>query len=67
MAGYVKLKGGAEVFNSGNTSQCRGCKLTIAWADTREGRKMPISIDKDGAWISHFAVCSAAEKFRKAR
>lgn len=61
----VILKGGAQVWNTESTSACRGCKAMIWWAETREGRKMPISIDKDGAWVSHFAICPAANSFRK--
>lgn len=65
MPGFVTLKGGAQVYVSGFTSLCRGCKAKIAWADTREGRKMPVTIQADGTWVSHFSICPNANNFRR--
>jgi hypothetical protein len=42
---------------------CRGCRASIAWAQTPAGRTSPL--DRDGT--SHFATCPEAERFRISR
>ena len=46
-------------------SYCRGCGKEIFWVKTIGRKKMPISKTENGEYISHFADCPAANKFRK--
>lgn len=55
----VILKGGAKVtFDPEKTSECKRCHKIIWWATTINAKSMPIIMDKDGEWISHFADCN---------
>ena len=61
----IALKGGAVVFaNLAEVSRCKKCKQKIHWATTKNAKSMPICIDKDGNWVSHFSNCPAAKHFR---
>lgn len=44
---------------------CRGCQDKIIWVKTAKGKSMPVSLQKDGSFISHFANCKSAGNFRK--
>ena len=62
----IKLKGGAEViadFNSQTT--CKKCGITIFWAETQNGKLMPIEFYGLFQFASHFAYCKYAKSFRK--
>lgn len=64
----LTLKGGAVVVvNLAEPSKCKKCKKEIWWATTKNVRSMPITKDKDGAWISHFVDCPGSKDFRKSR
>lgn len=61
----LTLKGGAVVVvNLAEPSKCKRCKKEIWWATTKNVRSMPITKDKDGAWISHFVDCPGSKDFR---
>jgi len=65
----VILKGGVAVTIPVNFkyAKCRGCSATdIIWATTKSGKSMPIRwSEKEKDFISHFADCPGANKFRK--
>ena len=66
----IILKGGAEVEVHNDDviakpAKCSRCGQEMVWSITSTGKKMPITKDKDGKWISHFADCPFANKFRK--
>lgn len=50
---------------------CRGCGRLVVWGVTRAGKKIVIDIPKDDGeissevYVSHWATCPEAEKFRK--
>ena len=56
---------------------CRGCKEEILWVKTAFGKDMPCNPDKVNiiteagtvaqGWVSHFATCKDAKKFRNKR
>ena len=61
----IKLKGGAEVMVDWTTkSQCKACGQKIYWAETKNGKQMPINACGLCEWESHFATCPEANKFR---
>ncbi|HLN19152.1 MAG TPA: hypothetical protein VK255_03210 [Patescibacteria group bacterium] len=43
---------------------CQGCQARIFFAKTEGGKFMPISTDENGDFISHFADCPVANRFR---
>lgn len=47
----------------GDKAKCKECGATIFWIRSRNGKLMPITEH----FISHFADCSGADRFRKAR
>jgi hypothetical protein len=58
--------------------RCRGCNAKIVWFKTEAGNNMPVDADtvepEDNVeeldlkrHISHFATCTAADKYRKPR
>jgi hypothetical protein len=62
----ITLKGNIAVTTDfSNTSRCRGCGKVITWAVTKSAKYMPIIKDKDGAWMSHFADCKEATRFKR--
>ena len=64
----ITLDTGVEVYIPINSeySKCKGCKASdIIWATTKSGKQMPIRFDENKGWISHFADCPKANKFRK--
>lgn len=46
-------------------ANCRSCKEEIYWIKTKNGKNMPVSMGMMNEYISHFATCPAANKFRK--
>jgi hypothetical protein len=61
----IKLKGGAEVMVDWTTkSECKSCKQKIYWAETKNGKQMPINVCGLIEWESHFANCPQANIFR---
>ena len=60
----IKLKGGAEVEETSDTTACKACGALMTWAITKNNKKIPIVKEGD-EWISHFANCSNASSFRK--
>lgn len=44
---------------------CRACKEEIYWIKTENGKNMPVSMGMMNEFVSHFAVCPEANKFRK--
>jgi len=78
MVELIKLQGGCDVeveisFSPGETiylgyDSCRKCGTSILWAKTLKNQKpIPIKLDEQGKWISHFADCPYAKEFRKVR
>jgi len=47
-------------------AKCKGCPANdLIWATTKNGKSMPIRYDTiKGVWMSHFADCPKANKFR---
>lgn len=60
-----------------NASRCRSCDQVVYWITTPNDRKMPVSVEPDGAYdptahaegqgISHFVDCPNAASHRKPR
>jgi len=58
-------------------AQCRSCLAEIYWITTPRGKKMPVSVDADGAYCptntddgagpSHFVDCPNRDQYRSAR
>ena len=46
------------------STPCTGCNKDIFFADTKNGKKMPISQLADGSWVSHFYDCPKAKDFK---
>ena len=62
----IKLVNGFSVTaDLSQLASCRSCGKSILWAVTKNAKKMPICKDDNGNWISHFADCPSASKFRK--
>ncbi len=63
----LTLLGGAKVHVDFivDKGRCRACNEIIYWAITENKNKMPICQDENGDFMSHFANCPAAKKFRK--
>lgn len=63
----ITLKGSAQVIvNFDDVGKCKKCKAPIVWAVSKEKKRyMPICKDIDGLWVSHFANCKYADKFRR--
>jgi len=62
----IKLKGNAEVMVDWNTqSVCKKCGVKILWAETKNGKQMPINLIGVMEWEPHWASCPYASLFRK--
>lgn len=63
-------------------SECRSCGQTVWWIETAAGRRMPVSVEVDGAFapsdrrsttqhdgsgISHFVDCPSRDQHRRPR
>jgi len=62
-----------------NTSNCKECEKEILWAETSEGKFMPLDVNSEkhiygfqvngrivnspGLYVSHFLTCSKPNKF----
>lgn len=62
---WIKLEGGTEVFVNLKIKKYCKCGKEIVWATTKNNKSMPITINTNGKWFSHFADCPEANKFRK--
>ena len=63
---WITLEGGAEVFiDTEMRKTCKKCGKQMIWGTTRSEKFMPVSITKDGKYISHFADCPNAKDFRR--
>jgi hypothetical protein len=49
------------------TRRCRLCPAMLDFWWTPAGKMAPLEMQPDGRYVSHFATCPAAEKFRKPR
>jgi hypothetical protein len=64
--GFMVVEIDAATVAQAKRMPCRGCGMPIFFGRTEMGRRMPISPQGDGTFVSHFADCPAAKKFRKA-
>ena len=58
--------------SDGSWTECRSCQARILWAETPNGKKMPMEEaqpDADGArrFQSHFQTCPNAQQHRRRR
>lgn len=66
-----------EIPANTNEAECRSCGAAVYWIITAAGKRMPVSIDIDGAFapmgseggrgISHFVDCPNRDSHRKPR
>ena len=62
----ITLKGGAEVLvDFDNKGKCKKCGKHVVWANTvATGKYMPIVMDQNREWMSHFVDCPFSKQFR---
>lgn len=65
-AKLITRSGNLDIAVSSIPSKCKACNATIYWAETQAGKLMPVrKWENEGEYISHFADCPAAKKFRQ--
>ncbi len=62
----IKLKGGAEVMiDYASQTECKSCGVKIWFAETKNGKQLPINLIGVMEWEPHWASCPFADEFRK--
>lgn len=64
----IKLKSGIEVVVDWDSkTTCKNCNAEIYWAETKNGKFMPIELVGLAEWDTHYATCKFANEFKKNR
>ncbi len=63
----IALEGGAVIrlYDQAEKAKCKACGKEITFGITGRGHRMPVEQDEQGKWVSHFATCPEAKRFRK--
>jgi hypothetical protein len=62
----IILDNGQEVtINHDSKTKCKACGKEIFWAETKNGKAMPIELVSLARWNTHYATCPNANSFRR--
>lgn len=62
----IILKNGQEVIiNHDSKCKCKACGKDILWAETKNGKAMPVELVSLALWDTHYATCPYANSFRR--